>query len=271
LDTQSLLARLVAAVERVGHHVEIFRQDFNHQCDAISRSYKNKQKQNREPVREPITVKFTDTEIEGRETAQSEQNSIQRSIRNATRGAVVVAAVYAALTYCMFRTMNNQYNADQRAWVGLVEPRIVAFGNGNPADYLQGGTVDLKLAFTFVNSGKAAARNVKTIIDWKAPEHSFVQPEHCDAIDKSQEISAPWIAPQSKYVLREPMANPMRYEELTHQYWPKQLKTGGNYFCVFGQITYDDSSGHHYTHFSVWSDMNNVSNVGYNEYFNDMN
>lgn len=75
-QSNALLKKLIAAVERVGHYLEMFRQDLNQRANAIRGSYERHQEENREQKREPVTIKFTDEEVHHRKAAQSEANSI---------------------------------------------------------------------------------------------------------------------------------------------------------------------------------------------------
>ena len=126
----SAVAKIVISDLRdIANKISVLRESIEHHGDSIRRDYERNQEEKREQKREPITIKFTDEEIQSRKTAQSEQNSIQKSIRNATWGAVVAAVIYAGVTYCMLIAIQKQTRIQreasintERAWVGLDEP-----------------------------------------------------------------------------------------------------------------------------------------------------
>jgi hypothetical protein len=210
-------------------------------------------------------------------------------ITSLTLGAIVI---YADLVYWQYREMINatkatqdaltetrlnriqgekvfdatvaQFRLDERPWVGLAtvganKPRVeMPLQGGNP-----------KAHFFFVNTGKSAAREVKTRIAWKPPEGRFAIPTNCrDA--RVEFMHAPYIAPQGTFELREPTIDPLFYETFGRNYWARSYQGAHTYYCMFGEIVYSGPDNTPYvTHFCVAGEMGG-GDVWLCPYYNDL-
>lgn len=115
----ALLNKLVAALERVGHYLERFRQDFNYQSNATRAAYeRNKHQGDIKPISlEPILSKYD--QAEGNRSGKREQDDpnyrVQNSLRWATWFTFGAVVVYAFITLLIYYANNKAANAAKTA------------------------------------------------------------------------------------------------------------------------------------------------------------
>jgi hypothetical protein len=177
--------------------------------------------------------------------------------------AIAIAAFWSA---CIFQSQLSEMHRatilDQRAWVGLAEPKIDEF---NEDKYP-------RVSFRFVNSGKTPAIHVQTQIDWMP---SIRMGPVCEERGRSKQFyKGPAIPPQGPYILHDPTNDPWYVENTgdQKQHWGK-ASLSASFFCFFGEISYTDifTAVEHTTHFCIYGYPGKPNETLYCKEGNDMN
>jgi hypothetical protein len=168
-------------------------------------------------------------------------------------------------------TLKNQeaaFQAEQRAWVGVLDAVPIAFSE----------TVPWSVTVIFFNSGRTPARNVKISIMYTTSSVPIAEPSQ-EQIDQLQFRPVQSIAPQGKFNLSvgaapgpQPMTDFQRRGTtvLLSQY--KEIKDSKLLLYYFGRLSYEDSSGkERETRFCIYLSNPTTKAAGFCEGFNDLN
>jgi hypothetical protein len=115
-QSSALFKQLITAVERVGHYLEILRQDLNrHNNTAHANHERDAQQRHVKPLWvNPLLSKYDKSEG-NRQTESDRQYRVQNSIRRATWLTLFAVVIYAGVSYLQLRAMLYANKSQSRA------------------------------------------------------------------------------------------------------------------------------------------------------------
>lgn len=250
-QSTALLKRLIAAVERVGHYLEILRQDLNRQSDDIRVAQeRSKHQRDTRPIwLDPILAKYEQSEG-NQQKDEDRQYGVQNSLRRATWFAVAAATLYAGITAWQTYEIRRNFRMDQRAFMKITaEPaqRIDAispafwtarFSNGGKTPAFK---IESKFQFQFLKKYESPVFDYET-----RPYSSANSPLMWSGDGDAIPVFRAYYANGSKQHVDAGLST----EELG------LLKDGEAWLVKNGRMTYEDMFGFkHVTTFCAFSTM----------------